>query len=183
MSPSHTLDVLELLASFYPGFEITDRTIAGYALVWADQDFEAMCQAALQYARTGERFFPSPGQLIELVREARDSAPLAEVAWSEVRRAIHDVGHLRDPKWSHPRVGAAQTAALGGWAVFCRTALHAEMPSHRARFIAAYQSIGEAERAEAERSSAGALLDQTGSGRLLQLPAMPGGEGARRASS
>ncbi len=68
MTPEQTLDVLELLSGAFPDREITERMAATYALAWADADFDSMRVAAVAYIRSGERFFPAPGVLLESSR-------------------------------------------------------------------------------------------------------------------
>ena len=65
MTPEQTLNVLEFLAGAYPEREITHRVAATFSLALADADAESVSVAAVAYVRSGERFFPPPGALLE----------------------------------------------------------------------------------------------------------------------
>jgi hypothetical protein len=153
VTPKEILDVLEFLAGAYPAWEITPRVASTYTIALADADGESIRVAALAYMRSGEKFFPPPGALLNHHKVL--DAPTAEEAWGEVRASI-DSG---DPNWSHPRIDRAVRAALGGWSTFCRGALTSEMVSHRARFIDAYRGIEDRDHACQLHEDAKALIE------------------------
>lgn len=160
MTPNHTAVLLGVLAEAYPALDVTETRVDVWAALLADQDREAMMRAAVAYVRSGERFPPNPGQLIQLARPS--DGPTPEVAWGEVRSAIGEVGYTGVPAWSHPRVARAARAALGEWANYCKTATPEQMVSDRARFLDAYRGIEDRDASQDEYARASALLDGTG---------------------
>ena len=121
-----------------------DITLALTVQVWQDVlgDLEPAQVRAAMAAWAG-RFPPTPRELrdasLGVARAVAGVTPAPDVdeALAEVERAIHLVGYMGQPEWSHPAIAHA-VAAVGGWADgIC----HTSNPSAtRAHFIAAYKS-------------------------------------------
>lgn len=88
-------------------------------------------------ARAGDRFPPTPGDIVRWHHWMLDRTPDVDEAWTEVRRAVSRVGwHAGPPTdWSHPAVRAAATAI--GWTELC----HGEEMVVRAHFFRLYPTV------------------------------------------
>lgn len=124
-----------------------DVTLALTVQVWQDVlgDLDPAQVRAAMAAWSG-RFPPTSRELRDATLEVARlvagiaPAPAPDEALAELERAIHLIGYMGRPEWSHPAIGHA-VAAVGGWADgIC----HTSNPSAtRAHFIAAYKSAVE----------------------------------------
>ena len=124
-----------------------DITLALTVQVWQDVlgDLEPEQVRAAMAAWAG-RFPPTPRELrdatLAVARKVAGipDAPDVDEALAELERAIHLIGYMGRPDWSHPAIGQA-VAAVGGWADgICHTS---NPTATRAHFIAAYKSAVE----------------------------------------
>lgn len=163
MNVQQVTAIMELLSEAYPTRDVTEKTIAVYAMVWSTADADEMREAAIEYMRSGSEFFPSPGSLLQIIRQ-RDRK-LAEEAWGEVMMNLDQVGYCGQPTWSSELIERCSRMCLGDWANWCRSLTSDSVPSHRSRFIATFNAIQRKEERIAEHERAVEIMG----GHVLEL--------------
>lgn len=111
--------VILFLKNCFPSASISESMPASWSDVFADVSGDDVMTAAKVYARSGSKFFPSTGELFEIL-EVND--PISSVTeaqlWTRIRRQIGNVGtngrpELSDLEWE-------VVNGLGGWRVMCQ---------------------------------------------------------------
>lgn len=120
-----------------------------WALVLADVPPDGAELVIVTRSRAGDRFPPTPGELVEHWHELNDRAngvqiPTADEAWREVRREIGRLGYMFGDGhvWSHPAIASAVEAM--GWAQLCQ----GEEMINRAHFLKMYPTVAARARQE-----------------------------------
>jgi hypothetical protein len=112
-----------------------------YISALADYDLIVARAAMQRYIRTaGMVFFPTPGQLIELVEGAGDDRGLQ--AWLIFNEAIHLIGNFKSLIVEDAALGRALAQVFGGWIDACDTRAITEEPTWQARkkeFVSSYR--------------------------------------------
>lgn len=92
---------------------LTEGTLEGYWMAMSDLSESEMSAAAGRAVRE-IKFMPAPSELRSFVREARDLAAEAEIAWDAVRSAIDEIDWTVSEINFGPVVNAC-VRQLGGW--------------------------------------------------------------------
>jgi len=133
--------VLGVLAAMWPKTKLTRETVNAYYAILGGLDVDLLKAATLHLGATAT-FFPSAGEIrraaAELI-EFEENRPAGYEAFAEVIRAVGQVGVYGRPEFSHALIAGA-VDAIGGWRVICMSD-ESDMPSTRARFIAAYDTL------------------------------------------
>lgn len=170
MTAQEVTALLAALRSVYPNLEHSEERLATWTLVLASEDGRVILEAALAYMRSGEKFAPTPGQLIQAVqRPGIGKTP--EEAWEEVRGNIG----AGEPRWSDPMIGRAAECALGPWRVWAPNVLTENLVFDRSRFLDAYESMQARDAKRDAYTEAKAILDKPNP----VIARMIGGEGRR----
>lgn len=140
MTPSETLTLVRSLIAAFPRQEITRETLQVYCHMLADLDAK-QAEAAVGKIIAAATFFPSIAEIRAAAVESQTTAPSAEDAWTEVRKAISSQGRNRSPVWSHPAIERAVDCI--GWQTLCGSE---NIGIERAHFLKIYASIIETER-------------------------------------
>ena len=144
------------------------RPVAIDAWLTCLSDVEAgdLKRAAVCYIKAGERFWPTPGQLIQHL-PATQLAKLddSDRAWGWLIKLVSSRGNYQGPPTLYSQDGAKDAAirdgvrACGGWQALCFMGPD-DNTAARASFRAAYRSTMEQARIEREDVSAAAALGQ-----------------------
>jgi len=133
--------VLAFIASAWPRHELKPNTIKVYHRLLGDLDPALLKAAALEIGAEST-FFPAAAEIrakaYELI-EMGSNTPAGYEAFAEVMQAVARFGVYRAPEFSHALIAGA-VDAIGGWRVICMSD-ESDMPSTRARFIAAYDTL------------------------------------------
>ncbi len=143
MRANEVVAVLAILFEVYPrrvGSGDRDKTIAVWSMALAEADAKQILNAAVAWVRANKPHPPSPGELMAFA-EVDDESSASE-AWGHVLRQIHAVGADGEPDLSE-RESRAVRACGGEWSIMCRNLQTSQLPALRARFIEAYNTIGE----------------------------------------
>lgn len=134
------MEVAALLQAVAKGYY--DRELEAETLLWYYEDlreFEpAQIGRALRlHVRTPGRcrWFPKPGDLIELMRGA--APQMAEEAWRTVEKAIRTEGRYATVRFEDAQIGWV-LAGMGGWVRACGASDQREFDSLRQEFQRAY---------------------------------------------
>jgi hypothetical protein len=136
------IQALHYMACAYPNFVLTDGTIKVYVEHLADIPLDQL-QRVVRRAIDASEWFPTVSKLRELFAldvAGQNHTPSSFEAWGEVTQLMAEVGHLKQPEFSHPLIDKVVDNL--GWVTLCMS----DNPvADRARFIQAYeQAIGEA---------------------------------------
>jgi hypothetical protein len=141
MNNSQIQKLLSALEQVYPGRIGTghaEEAIRVWGALLLDAEPIPIFNAAVRYMREANPHPPTPGQLLEMVRESARLTP--HEAWGAVRREIQAVGYSGTPDLDEPTLDAIR--AVGGeWETMCKSLLTSEITSLRARFLEAYVVI------------------------------------------
>ena len=153
--------VLAILFEVYPrrvGSGDKDKTIAVWAMALAEADAKQILNAAVAWVRASKPHPPTPGELLSLAADAStDDDDSASEAWGHVRREMLDTGADEEPELPEKTMRAVR-ACGGSWSIMVRGLKTSEVPALRARFIEAYNVIGERMDRKEMIADAGALL-------------------------
>tara|TARA_Y100001963_G_C6770965_1_gene444829 strand:+ start:1907 stop:2446 length:540 start_codon:yes stop_codon:yes gene_type:complete len=143
MNTNEVQKLLGTLEQVYPnrvGTGEARETITVWTALLMDADPAKVFKAAIQYMRDSNPHPPTPGQLLELVKENDRLTP--HEAWGRVREQIQAAGYAGTPDLDALTLDAIE--AVGGpWEVMCKSLLTSEIPSLRARFLEAYVGMSE----------------------------------------
>ena len=160
MTPEQIVDLVSRTVARWPQLEASSMTYA----VWAEDldgvTFEDAHRALKDYARQGNAFPPTAGQLYTAVKAGELGLPSVEQAMAEALRLAGTVGHARRPEFSHEIIRST-IAACGGWRDFCLS----EMPAARDK---QFREMFQAAAARMQREAVTAPADR---------PALPSGPG------
>ncbi len=151
-----------------------DRDIKATAEVWSlllsDLTFE-VAKAALVKAIAGCKFFPTIADIREAAMSFReDTVPLAADAWSEVCKAMRDIGsYYGVPEFSHPLIKRA-VDGMGGWMCLCASDNEMADRAHFLRMFETYRGR------ELEDQNTTPLIRQLVGG-IGEVKNLPGGGG------
>lgn len=134
MTKAEAMQLVAQLKASYPRQTVDKNTIAAYASMLEDLSF-AQAKAAVQRLLCSAKWFPTIAEIrAEAAREETGSLPSPEEAWGIVMRAVGKFGAYRNPVFPEPIQSAVQAVT---WRDVCLTE---NVPSTRARFVAAYQA-------------------------------------------
>ena len=132
----------------------------------SDVDGDDLKRAAVCYIRSGERFWPTPGQLLQhLPARQLEKLDDSDRAWGWLIKLVSSRGNYQGPPTLYSQDGAKDAAirdgvrACGGWQALCFMGPD-DNTAARASFRAAYRSTMEQARIEREDVSAAAALGQ-----------------------
>ena len=132
--------IVSVISVAYPNFSPSENTVEVYYQTLKDIDAELLKAATLQaVSEPGRKFAPSVGEIrgtIIEIRKATNGIPDSYQAWTEVKRAMVDVGSYRNPEFSNPAI--VETVQAFGWKNLC---LSENEVADRAHFIKAYEQI------------------------------------------
>ena len=135
--------LMKFLEAAFPRWQPGPETNEAYYVILSDLPFELVKAAIQDYASDDTPWPPSSGQIrgraISLVERSEDRPSVSE-AWGRVVKAIGVYGYMREPQFEDSRTTRA-VEAIGGWRFIC-TCPEDMQVSNRARFIAAYETIG-----------------------------------------
>ncbi len=143
-------EVLGMLSSVYPHYNLTPETIKSYAILLSDIPVDTLKAAAIQCART-KTFFPSVSELVSAAYDFIDDDTTPEEAWGIVVKHMsrpmttYHAGKKLKLKPLSDRIERAVTA-IGGWPVLRASENYV---ADRARFIDAYRGLKEREKRQA----------------------------------
>lgn len=167
MTKNEMSRLIAVLQAQYPHHDVADgeALLLGWQMALGDVPYEAATEAVVAWLRSGERFFPSAGQLRQLVIDDTGALPSGPDAWAMVLARMKSTypGHPAPP-WDAPECVRQAVKAMGGMDVL----RHSEEPGiDRTQFLKIYETY----RARATRSlDLGAL----GDGRAV-VEALPNG--------
>lgn len=103
MTAQETAQLLAMIDGIYPSFRAKDpkAAIGAWHMILADYPADVMAQALKRYAATETSgFAPTPGQLIEQIREAHDGDNLTAMeAWQMVLKAIRRSAYYAEEEY------------------------------------------------------------------------------------
>ena len=131
--------VMVILASAYPRFQVPKNTGRIYAELLADIPDNLLILAAKTHA-ANSTFFPSVAELRKAafgIQAKAQGIPSTAEAWDEVCRQIRYVGSWGTPRFSSHLISRA-VEGLGGWRALCVS----ENPvADRAHFLKIYDRL------------------------------------------
>lgn len=144
--------------------ESREAAIDAWTACLPDVDATDLKRAAIAYIRAGERFWPTPGQLLQhLPEKAATKVDDSDRAWGWLLRCVSSRGgyagaptsysHLQDKD----RAIRAGVQACGGWQALCQAG-PGDNTAHRASFRAAYRATMEMCRLQDEDETGRAAL-------------------------
>lgn len=111
--------VLLFLKNCYVNAAISESMPATWSEVFSDVSGDEVMAAAMVYARSGSKFFPSTGELFEILEVDDPISCLTEgQVWARIRRQIGNVGTNGKPELSD--LEREVVSNLGGWRVMCQ---------------------------------------------------------------
>lgn len=137
----HVLQALLVLEDAYPnGKKFSETATAVWVAALKDLP-ERSLRLAVQQLISKQTFMPSISEIRGAALAATDAIAeqSAEVAWGVVLDSISRFGWSRPPQFDDPLVERALQCTIG-WYDLCTSNLE-DGPSHRARFIAAYEGL------------------------------------------
>jgi len=146
--------------------ESREAAIDAWLACLTDVDAADLKRAAVCYVRSGERFWPTAGQLLQhLPARQLEKLDDSDRAWGWLIKLVSSRGNYQGPPTSYSPDGAKDAAirdgvrACGGWQALCFMGPD-DNTAARASFRAAYRSTMEQARIEREDVSAAAALGQ-----------------------
>lgn len=132
--------IVAVISAAYPNFNPTENTVEVYCQTLKDIDAELLKAATLQaISEPGRKFAPSVGEIRGAIIEIRKTVsdiPDSFRAWTEVKKAMVEVGSYRKPEFSSPVIAEAVRAM--GWKNLC---LSENEVADRAHFVKAYEQL------------------------------------------
>lgn len=117
MTKQQMTQLIEMLQAEYPSHRIDnpESLLFSWAMQMADVPFEAGAMAAAAWIRSGERFFPTSGQLFQLVATESGAVPSMPNAWEMVLcRMRTTYPGFSAPPWDAPPSVKEALKAMGG---------------------------------------------------------------------
>lgn len=135
-----TLAVIAVLAAAYQRSDFNEQATAVWVEALDDLDPGAL-QIAVKKLIATAKFCPSIAEIRQAALHAVSSIGerSADEAWGDVLNAISTYGWAKPPQFDDPLVERALQCTIG-WYDLCTSNIE-DGPSHRARFIAAYESL------------------------------------------
>lgn len=152
--------VLKILFEVYPrriGSGDAKKTLAVWSALLSDADSKMILTAAVAWARSNKPHPPTPGELMALAAAGTDATPSAPEAWGHVMREIHAVGADGEPDLPEKTMRAVR-ACGGSWPIMVRDLQTSQVTALRARFIEAYNAIGDSLSKQSVIAESDALL-------------------------
>jgi len=146
--------LIHVLQAEYPHHQVADveTLILAWTMGLGDLPYHVVAEAAVSWIRSGERFFPSSGQLRQLVIDWTGALPSGSDAWTMVMDRMRSTypGHPA-PSWDVPDPVRQAVKAMGGMDVI----RHSEAPGiDRSQYLKIYETY----RARAARDADVAAL-------------------------
>lgn len=143
MNRTEVANLLAICAAAYPHVTVTKQTAVVYAEMLADIDL-GVAQKALKRLIATSQYFPTVAAIREQCAALTNPfAPSLASAWGEVISQIRNVGHGKQPDWSHPSIAVAVSTI--GWREICLSENQAVL---RAHFWKVYEVIAREHRQE-----------------------------------
>jgi hypothetical protein len=157
MTTKQARSLIAQLSAAFPRQEITSETLAVYASMIADLDFDT-AQAAVLGLIAESRFFPAVAEIREAAAELSTNLPSANEAWLEVEAAIRRFDGCDSRTWTYDAdysssVVADAVRSLGGVSVMHEAP---QLGFVRRDFIAAYNDF---RRDAMRKETVGAVLE------------------------
>lgn len=132
--------ILAVLAAAYPHANITQQTAEVWLEMLGDLPLDQLKAATTKLMATS-KFCPSIAEVRAAALSVRSdlTEKTGEEAWGLVLDGISSWGGYRAPQFNDPLIERA-VQCTARWPDLCSAQMD-DMPSHRARFIAAYDSI------------------------------------------
>lgn len=135
MTKSEAMAMVAMLAAAYPAANMTEQTPDVYAEMLRDLDADAAMRAARRLISTS-KWLPTIAEIRQAVAEdGAGGVNRAELAWSDVLKAISQFGIYRTPEFDDPLVRVAVAAI--GWQSICNST---NADTVRAQFRMAYKA-------------------------------------------
>lgn len=131
---------IAVLVASFPSAKLAPENVAAYVNALEDLSPRAL-GLAIRTIQSRSKFFPTISEIREAALASTTALveQTAEVAWGQVLAAISEFGWARPPRFDDPLVERALQCTIG-WYDLCTSDL-SDGPSHRARFIAAYENL------------------------------------------
>lgn len=132
--------LLAIIAAAYGDkFRLAPKTLDVYADLLADVPIDLLKTATRQHIADKD-WPPTVAELRRLTRQLDGpTLPDADMAWSEVIRAIGAVGHTGTPTFSHATIAEA-VRGMGGWQLMCAMEI-GDTATHRAQFRDVFNAV------------------------------------------
>ena len=153
MNKDDALKIIAMLAAGYPNWKPTDETVELYVMMIEPMPAEPAKQAVMEILRSGERFAPPVGVLIQTatriaVAVAGHAAMSGEEAWGTVAEAIHYLGYYRGPGDFGGNRAIKHAVDAVGWENLCTDE---NVIATRAQFIRIFDAYQARELGDAAR--------------------------------
>lgn len=142
---------MRMMASVYEK-QVTDDEFETFWHYLHRYQFIAVTSAFDRYARSGERFFPKPGQIIEYIEGS--NASKASMAWAKVSKAVRQFGPYSTVIFDESAIHAA-IEQMGGWTKLCTSPSEEDFKFEGIRFEKIYLSVAMKDRYEYPRQLKG----------------------------
>jgi hypothetical protein len=151
------VELKAMALAYYPSRQLEDETILFYFDDLREYSLREVGAAMRQHVRTPGRcrWFPLPGDLIEIMTSERSKAATSE--WVGVEHLIRTSGRYTEPCIADARTQAA-ICALGGWQLLCSAESERDLAGLRERFVAAFGEAGAAQRQSLPAGQGSALI-------------------------
>lgn len=109
--------LIDMLQAEYPAHRIDDMDslLFSWSMQMGDVPFEAGAMAAAAWIRSGERFFPTSGQLFQLVATESGTVPSLADAWEMAMARMKDTyPGFPAPPWEAPEPVRQAVKTMGG---------------------------------------------------------------------
>lgn len=126
--------IAQVLRAVYFKAAISDDTWLAYFMALADIPDDDLIRAVSEHV-AHEDEFPTIAQLRQLALAGNYPSP--GDAWGEVMRQMREVGHYREPAFSHAMIGLA-VEHLGGWQALCESD---NLVADRAHLLRLYEEL------------------------------------------
>lgn len=160
--------LIKFLQAEYSGHQINDveALVQSWQMILGEVPFEAAAEAARSWIASGERFFPTSGQLFQLVAIGAGALPTDAEAWERVlARMRATYPGIPAPPWDVPDIVKRALAAIGGMDV---VRVHEEPEILRSQFAKFYNQFRQ--RAATSPAVMGAIASSQVSGALDAVP-------------
>ena len=140
MNKQEVATLVGVLAAGFPQWQVTKETVAVWADILSDLDYEPTRAVVRDYLMTEDRP-PSPAAIRRRVGEKLGLiSPTKALAWSEVTKGIHTSESGYRPSFSHPAISKT-VEALGWYEIRTST----NIDTIRAQFFRMYEDFASQE--------------------------------------
>lgn len=152
MTPKDMAQILAILGAAYPRQVLSAEQLKLTMTVWLEilGDLPlAQVKLAVKAHCSNSQWFPAVAEIRQAALDLGETEAdriTAGDGWAEVTKAFGRTGWGESPKFSHPRIKQA-VDAIGGWRNLCVSSIDAA-PTHRARFIQAFETYERRERTD-----------------------------------